>query len=414
MLVELVNGCSSLSAALAELDPALLSGSECAEAVEVLARLEKRAAAARSRCAVRAKECRAFKERGFPDAMSWLAHACGSSSGEARASLSAAAAVVSWPATAEALAAGEVSLAQAAEISKTAKAVAGSEETMLNLASSLGLAGLREEGRRRRWEAEAGDKRHRRQRQERYVRHWVDDYGMTRGSFCLPPEVGVPLVNRIDRETDRRLRAQSKTLLADAPDGGGDDGEDGGGLSREQAAANALAGLVLGAVGRRRSVRADVVLVCDIEAFLRGHTHGEEVCQVIGGGPVPVSVAREAAKNAFIKAVLYRGAEISTVAHFGRYINAELRTALGLGPPPLFPGVVCDVPGCDRRYGMEFDHLDPVANGGPTSYENLKARCKPHHREKTERDRLAGLLGPRLAAGRRKRRPTARRRPPVV
>jgi hypothetical protein len=411
MLVELEAACLSLSADLSGLDPGLLSGSECAEVVEVLARLEKRTAAARSRCAVRAKECRAFKERGFPDATSWLAHACGSSSGEARASLSAAAAVASCPATAEALAAGEVSLAQAAEIAKTAKSVAGSEETMLNLASSIGLAGLREEGRRRRWEAEAGEKRHQRQRRERYLRHWVDDYGMTRGSFCLPPEVGVPLVNRIDRETDRLLRAASKTLTTDADDGGG---EDGGALSREQAAADALAALVLGAAGRRRSVRADVVLVCDIEAFLRGHTQDREVCQVIGGGPVPVSVARDVAKDAFIKAVLYHGVEISKVAHFGRYIKAELRTALGLGPPPLFPGVVCDVPGCDRRYGMEFDHVDPVANDGPTCYENLKARCKPHHREKTERDRQAGLLGPRPAVGRRKRRPTARKRPPVA
>jgi hypothetical protein len=37
--------------------------------------------------------------------------------------------------------------------------------------------------------------------------------------------------------------------------------------------------------------------------------------------------------------------------------------------------------------------VNPVANGGETSFDNLKARCWPHHRQKTERDRAAGLLG---------------------
>ena len=84
---------------------------------------------------------------------------------------------------------------------------------------------------------------------------------------------------------------------------------------------------------------------------------------------------------------------IHTVAHFGRHIPAELRTALELGPPPGFDGVECVEEGCGRRYGLEWDHVDPVANGGPTSYDNLKARCWPHHRAKTERDRQAGLSG---------------------
>jgi hypothetical protein len=43
--------------------------------------------------------------------------------------------------------------------------------------------------------------------------------------------------------------------------------------------------------------------------------------------------------------------------------------------------------------GCEWDHVDPCANGGETSVANLKPECKPHHWEKTERDRKAGLLG---------------------
>ena len=83
---------------------------------------------------------------------------------------------------------------------------------------------------------------------------------------------------------------------------------------------------------------------------------------------------------------------IETVAHFGRHIKAELRTALELATPPEFNGTSCTEPTCDRRYHLEWDHVNPRANGGPTSYENLRPRCWPHHQENPERDRKAGLL----------------------
>jgi HNH endonuclease len=66
---------------------------------------------------------------------------------------------------------------------------------------------------------------------------------------------------------------------------------------------------------------------------------------------------------------------------------------LDLGAAPSFEGAVCSREGCGRRYHLEWDHLDPVANGGTTSFENLDGKCGPHHDEKTERDRKAGLLG---------------------
>jgi hypothetical protein len=59
--------------------------------------------------------------------------------------------------------------------------------------------------------------------------------------------------------------------------------------------------------------------------------------------------------------------------------------------------VSCAEPGCNRRYGLEWDHVDPVAHNGKTSYDNLQPRCKPHHWEKTEQDRQAGLFEPALS-----------------
>jgi HNH endonuclease len=190
--------------------------------------------------------------------------------------------------------------------------------------------------------------------------------------------VGIPFVNRLDAETDRVRRAAKR---------GGGETED-----RSAYAADAFARIVKGQ-GKGRAGRADVVFACDYRAYQRGHAHDGEACHIVGGGPVPVSVVREIAKDAFLKVAFHDGVEIHKVMHFGRHRPAELETALGLGAPPGFAGVTCCEAGCERRYRLEWDHVDPVANQGPTSFENLAARCYPHHQEKTERDRAAGYFG---------------------
>jgi hypothetical protein len=144
---------------------------------------------------------------------------------------------------------------------------------------------------------------------------------------------------------------------------------------------------------RRRAVHADVVIVQSADALRRGHVEPGEVCHVVGAGPVaPSEVEELIAAGAFVKAVLHDGKQVTHVAHDGRNLTAEQRTALGLGPPPAFDGLGCDEPGCERRLGLEIDHLDPLAHGGPTSVENLKPKCIAHHDAKTRRDRAAGLF----------------------
>jgi 5-methylcytosine-specific restriction endonuclease McrA len=102
-------------------------------------------------------------------------------------------------------------------------------------------------------------------------------------------------------------------------------------------------------------------------------------------------VARRLAERAFIKAVIHDGVRIETVKHIGRYIPAELRTALELGDPPGFEGLSCV--DCGTSEGLQRDHVDPVANGGLTTYDNMRGRCWGCHEKKTEQDRQAGLLG---------------------
>ena len=218
----------------------------------------------------------------------------------------------------------------------------------------------------------------------REFRHWQDRDGMIRGSFALPPETGLPLVRRVEADAARRHRA-ARTQ--------GDTS-----VRFEAHAADALAALVArtgeagAADGAQRPGPAELVIVCDIFAWRRGHTHPGEVCHIIDGGPIPVEVAQELAKDAFIKLALHDGINLHPVKPYGRHLNAALRTALDLGPIPEFTGRACVDCGC--RWGLEYDHVNPVANHGPTEYANLEARCYKDHQIKTEQDRQAGLLGP--------------------
>jgi 5-methylcytosine-specific restriction endonuclease McrA len=109
-------------------------------------------------------------------------------------------------------------------------------------------------------------------------------------------------------------------------------------------------------------------------------------------------VARRLGADAFLKAVLHDGTAIHTVKHFGRHYPAELRTALDLGPVPEFTGRQCAQ--CGRRWGLQYDHIDPVAHRGPTSYDNIQALCWADHQSKTRRDHEAGLTPPHAPRGR--------------
>ena len=367
-----------LRAALAGFDPAVLSGADCARVAEELAATEKACGAARARAGARAAAGRAHRERGYGDAADWLAAVSGRGRGEARCELDTARALEDLPATRAAVVAGQVSLAQAGEVVRTEAEAPGSEADLLALARRSSLVAVREEARSRRLAAVDPADLHRRQLAARRLRHWRDGLGMVCFNGALPPETGIPVANRLEAEADRRYRQGRREGTLEP---------------REAQVADAFAALVSGqGQGRGRAGRADLVVVCDLAAYRRGHAHPGEACHLVGGGPVPVEVARQLSADAFVKAVLHDGVAVQTVAHFGRHLPAELRTALELGAPPGLDGVGCAEAGCERRYHLEWDHVNPVANGGETSFDNLKPRCWPHHRDKTERDRAAGLL----------------------
>ncbi len=402
---SLVGLVRALRAALVSFRPELYSGEVCAVLVEELSAVEKVSGVALARAAVRAGESGAHRERGFADVTDWMARATGATVGSAKTALATIAALESQPDAKAALEAGELSFAQARELVRTEAAVPGSAAELLDVAKGQSLRTLKEQARDRRVRAIDPEELHALQHAAMHHRTWTNALGNIAYAGELPPELGIPFKNVLDAETDRlwlkayqdaKRQAGQESLAGttDQPTAGTEaaDGSDAKAeLRRSWLAAEAFVRMVQGG-GRGKANRADVVIVCDLRAWRRGHAHEGEPCHIVGGGPIPVSVAKELGRDAFLKAVLHTGTELHTIAHFGRRYPAVLRTALDLGVPPEFNGNVCAAGGCDRRYHLQRDHIDPVANGGLTTYLNNQPLCPPDHRIKTEQDRKVGLL----------------------
>lgn len=134
----------ALRDALVGFDPALCSGEDCAVVVEELAAMEKACAAARALAAARAADCGAHRQKGFADAADWVARARGTSTVEAKTELETVKALRGMPDTRTAVAAGELSLAQAHELVRTETECPGSEGELLAVARGGSLKNLKD------------------------------------------------------------------------------------------------------------------------------------------------------------------------------------------------------------------------------------------------------------------------------
>jgi 5-methylcytosine-specific restriction endonuclease McrA len=126
-----------------------------------------------------------------------------------------------------------------------------------------------------------------------------------------------------------------------------------------------------------RPPTCSVMVRVDLSALLRGHAVDGELCEIDGQGPIPVPMARDMANDSFLRLVFHRAGDIRAVSHLGRTINRTLRTALA------HRDGMCVVPGCGVRFGLEIDHVIPVADDGPTELDNLALLCGHHHFLKT-------------------------------
>jgi hypothetical protein len=132
---------------------------------------------------------------------------------------------------------------------------------------------------------------------------------------------------------------------------------------------------------RRRRRRADsptylALLRIDFTALQRGYTQGEEICEIAGIGPIPVTRARELLSDSAIKLIATKGQQVANVTHFGRKPTTAQRAAL------LWSQPTCTVAGCDHSI-VEIDHRDDWRKTYRTRLEGLDPLCPHHHRLKT-------------------------------
>jgi hypothetical protein len=126
----------------------------------------------------------------------------------------------------------------------------------------------------------------------------------------------------------------------------------------------------------RSNPRFLALLRVDLEALRRGTVAGNELCEISGVGPVPVSVARGLLGDAVLKLVITRGVDVCHVTHLGRGPTAAQKVALAWTSPG------CTVEGCYRSR-VEYDHREDYARTRRTRLDELDPLCEFHHDLKT-------------------------------
>jgi hypothetical protein len=129
----------------------------------------------------------------------------------------------------------------------------------------------------------------------------------------------------------------------------------------------------------RRGTPVKLLVRIDYDTWLRGVAAPGETCELVGYGPVAVSVVRDLVETGdpFVAAILAKGRELVGVAHLGRQPTAHQQSALEW----LYPS--CAAEGCPARARLQRDHRVDWAKTHFTMLDLLDLLCAHHHHLKT-------------------------------
>ena len=278
-----------------------------------------------------------------------------------------------------ALACGEISLDQAAEIATAEVVVPGAAKELIEVAKKETFTALRDKAIKTKLEAQQHQDLFEAQRKARSARSYCDELGMMHLHLRMQPHLGAPLVARAQTQAKRLYRSAKKTPEGPEP--------------FERYLCDAVIEMMSSQSVKGNAKRAELVVLVSHEVAARGWTEVREgeMCKIPGLGPVSPQVARGISQDAFLSGVFFDGTDLRHFKRWSRDIPVAVRTALTLGPPPEFDGIKCSV--CGDRLYTEIDHIEPVAANGPTSVGNNEHKCWPCHVDKTDDDRKAGKFG---------------------
>jgi hypothetical protein len=323
-------------------------------------RLERAAAAIKTMLAAKVEEAAAWKEAGYRSPEEQLARLGGTTVAVARQALETSKNLAELPETTSALQRGEVSLMQAAAIASAAVVDSGAEGRLLTLAGKTNINELKEACLRAQAAADTDpDATYQRIHRNRKVRTHTDGGGVWHLHASGPADQG------------SRIETALAPLIDAAFDAARMEGRH---EPREAYVFDALVELADGSENKktkRSKPRYLGLIRADIEALERGAVEGEEVCEIVGIGPVPVRTARELLGDAILKLVITKGIDVANVVHLGRGPTAAQRIAL-LWQQPKCSNIACS------STLTQADHRDPWAENHETVLGNLDQLCGAH------------------------------------
>jgi hypothetical protein len=378
---DLRNARAALEALARDYDPALYSGDDAIACMKELGTIRRLTDGMIAKTAKRLEDTAAHTYGTDRSAAELTSRLVGVTSGEAKQAIDVASKLEALPAVDAAVRAGRVSTRQADLIAATASEDPSLQRDLLSVASQ-GMVALRDACVAARAAREDQAARSARQDSLQSYRSWTNLDGMLEFHGVVIPEAGGPIAAKIENGTRRKFR---------------DARRDGARRSQDYYAAQAFIEAILGepaAAGAEPSgdepleatpkpktqprLTFTTHVVLDHEVLTRGNALPGETCEIPGVGPVNAQWVREILGSAFITAIVKKGKDITTVAHLGRHVPAEVQTAL------IVSGRECSIEGCSGREYLERDHCEiDFAADGPTAFWNLIWLCSIHHSRKS-------------------------------
>jgi hypothetical protein len=341
-------------------------------------KIERHAANAKTLLARRVEEAATWRQRGHRDAAERLAKKSGTTRGAAKKQLELSKQLDEHPATEAAMRKGEISPTQAAIVANGANGNAAAEKRLLDKAMSSTVAELRQAAGRERAQSDPDpEETERRIHTERRARAWTDEEGRWHFNAMGTARDG----SHVERILERLVNDEFTKAR-----------QEGRREEREAYAFDAFIGVFRDYDHRPDEPDTDAneqpaksnkknkhrcpsylsILRIDYEALLRGYVEGDELCEIAGLGPVPISTARGLLGEGVLKLVVTKGEDVVNVTHLGRGPKVAQKIAL------LWQSPCCSVEGCTRTR-LEFDHREPWAKTKHTKLGELDGLCAFHH-----------------------------------
>ncbi len=327
----------------------------------------------------------------------WLAMRTGQSTRDASRDIAASEALAALAETDRAMRNGELSAAQAHEVTSAAVLNPSAEGELLHLAREGSLAELRRAARKVRAAATDNEKKAKDAHANRDVaagsdeetgEGWFHGHGPTTAVAELLAHLEPWIQAEFDKARREGRRERRGALMFDAL------------LNALCFAAACRRGHLTGKgplpdgpaswpYGAARPDGPDVpvtwpsgpsvnILVrVDLTTILRGHAIAGETCEIDGLGPVPLAALREWFPQAAIDLIITKGVDVFNVTHFGRRANARQQVVLD------WLGEQCSRLGCGATRNLQIDHRVEWSKIHITELANLDKLCIPDHNRKT-------------------------------